>query len=154
MRTLIPAGLLLTALSLLASCAPTTQGPDPFAFADQTFAKDQKWVVEAKGGDKTEVIEFVLQDRSEPIGRNVFFRNTTYSGVNYFHAHGDEPESIAATWKSDTGVSSSCAIRHPSSAADRTVFKGAYTRSLEREGAYLRTGDTTGTGICTLKRVQ
>lgn len=155
-----PLILTLTA-ALMSACAPTVTRPKEIVIDGFKIEPGQHWVVKAQGGkgwtDGVEGVVGKLESTSQFVAYDLGEAKLQYtfasSRINY------PVDALTVIWDSKAeqlvGESSYCSVRAPKlSSTKPPTLQGRWAASITRLGNYERTGDITGTGICTITLVR
>lgn len=154
---LIPTVLLIFSCTPAASSAPQEIVVDGFA-----IKPGQKWEIKAWGGqDWKDDLIFIVGDE---FLSNTYFKRykSPVATIQYFNADssaGYPVDSLSFNWRSTfaelQGQTVFCALRDPKlKSQNPPTFEGRWIASMKRSEQYGKTGDTTGTGACTVTLVQ
>lgn len=147
---------------ILSACAPALNTPMVTVIDGFTLAPGQRWEVTAQGGQgyaDAATFELVSATLSSDNSGFDYRSKRDDARVVYSDLQRSLPTYLSAYWKSSSektqGLISSCTLRSPKLIAlNPPTFEGRWTIHPTTLGSYLRTGDTTGTGNCTIKLVQ
>ncbi|WP_157451535.1 hypothetical protein [Deinococcus aquatilis] len=147
---------------ILSACAPVLHTPLVTVVDGFTLAPGQRWEVTAQGGQGySDAATFELVSVTKASNDSGFDYRTKRpdARVLYSDLVGPYPVYISAYWHSTgtktKGATSSCDLRSPKlSSLNPPTFEGRWSISLKASNQYLLTGDTKGTGTCTIKLVQ
>lgn len=147
---------------ILSACAPALNTPMVTVIDGFTLAPGQRWEVTAQGGQGyADAATFELVSATKASNDSGFDYQTKRpdARVLYSDLVGSYPVYISAYWHSTgtktEGATSRCDLRSPKlSSLNPPTFEGRWSINLKTSSQYLLTGDTKGTGTCTIKLVQ
>jgi len=147
---------------ILSACAPAMNTPLVTTVDGFTLAPGQRWEVTAQGGQgyaDAATFELVSATVSSDDSGFDYRSKRTDARFVYSDLQRSMPKYIRAYWRStaekSNGLLSFCSVRFPKlTSLNPPTFEGSWAIHPAASDRYLRTGDTTGTGTCTIKLVQ
>jgi hypothetical protein len=147
---------------ILSACAPALTTPMVTVIDGFTLAPGQRWEVTAQGGQgyaDAATFELVSATLSSDNSGFDYRSKRDDARVVYSDLQRSLPTYLSAYWRSAAektqGLISSCDIRFPKFVnLDPPTFEGRWAINPTTSGHYLKTGDTKGTGTCTIKLLQ
>jgi len=132
-------------------------GPHTLDYAKKTFAKGQKWEIEAYTAQGTIKIPFELGDNYDTGGGDAIgYRNRAYekSSFIYQSINWGEGGFLTFVWKDKFyNYHGQCGVKNPYISSNSNAIEGYFTYDLKAFEDFYSKGTTQGMGGCLIKKL-